>query len=141
MADLAYNRGLDELAAWASGTYRFLLLKGAGYIPDRDHDFVSELTPGSNEVTVAGYSRQTAGTKVRAVDYSSNRITYKCADPAFGVLAAGETVSGMVLYRFVTNDADSILIGYFDLVDTPTSGAAFPVVLNAVGVAYVNQGA
>lgn len=138
MADGAYNRGLDELATWTTGTFKFLLLKGSGYTFNKDHDFVADLTPGSNEVTVAGYSRQTAGTKTRTIDDTNDRITYDCADPSFGTLTAGETVSAMVLYREVTNDADSILVGYYDLVDTPTAGAPFPVTIGTNGVAYVD---
>lgn len=139
MADGIFNRGLDELAAFTGSTYKFLLLKGSGYTFNKDHDFVSDLTVGSNEVTVAGYSRQTAGTKSRTIDDTNDRITYDCADPAFGTLTAGETVSAMVLFRFVTNDSDSILIGYYDLTDTATNGTTFTVVIGANGVMYVDS--
>lgn len=138
MADGVYNRGLDEFAAFTSSTYKFLLLKGSGYTFNKDHDFVSDLTPGSNEVTVGGYTRQSAGTKTRTIDDSNDRITYDAADPAFGTLLAGETVSAMVLYRFVTVDGDSILMAYYDLTDTATNGTAFTVTLGANGVAYVD---
>lgn len=138
MADGLYNRGLDELAPFTTSTYRFLLLKGAGYTFNKDHDFVADLTPGSNEVTVAGYARPTAGTKTRTVDDTNDRITYDCADPNFGTTVAGETVSAMVFYRFVTNDADSILIGYYDLADTATSGVPFIVTVGTAGLVYVD---
>lgn len=140
MADGLYNRGLDEFKTWTTDTFRFLLLK-TGYTFNKDHDFVADLTPASFEITVAGYSRQTAGTKTRTIDDTNDRITYDCADPAFGTLTAGETVVAMVLYRFVTNDADSILIGYYDIADSATNGAAFTVVMGANGAAYVDQGA
>lgn len=141
MADLLYNRGADELATFTTSTYKFLLLKGSGYTPDRDHDYVADLTPASNEVTVGGYARVTASTKTRTIDDTLDRITYDCDDPAFGTLVAGETVSAMVLFRFVTNDADSILVAYYDLTDTATNGTAFTVQLSTAGVAYVDQGA
>jgi hypothetical protein len=139
MADIAFNRGLDELATWTSSTYRFLLLKGAGYTPDKNHDFVADLTPGTNEVAGAGYARVTAAGKTRTIDDTNDRITYDCDDPAFGSITTGETVTGMVLYRFVTNDADSILVGYYDLADTATNGAAFTPTLAATGAAWVDQ--
>lgn len=139
MADGIYNRGLDELAAFTTSTYKFLLLKGSGYTFNKDHDFVSDLTVASNEVTVAGYSRQTAGTKTRTIDDTLDRITYDAADPSFGTLTAGETVSAMVLYRFVTVDGDSILIGYYDLTDTATNGTAFAVVLATTGLLYTDS--
>lgn len=140
MADLIYNRGLDELGGgqWLTGVYKFLLLKGAGYVPNRDHDFVAGLTPGANELTVATYARVTATTKTRTIDDALDRITYDCDDPNFGDPVAGETITGMVLFRFVTNDADSILIGYFDVTDFPTDGTNYTQVLGALGVLYVD---
>ena len=140
MADLIYNRGLDELATWTSATYKFMLLKGSGYTPNKDHDFVTNLTPASNEVAGAGYTRQTVGTPTRTIDDTNDRITYDCADPAFGSIASGETVSAMVLYRQVSSDTDHILIAYFDITDTPTSGSAFSIVVDAQGLLYVDQG-
>lgn len=141
MADLIYNGGLDRLRDFTTGTFKFLLLKGSGYTPDKDHDFVAGLTPASNEVAGAGYSRQTAASKTRTVDDTNNRITYDCADLAFGSIASGETVTGMILYQEVTNDSDSVLIAYYDLTDTATTGAAFSVAIGAAGVAYADQGA
>lgn len=138
MADSVYNRGLDEMSTWTTNTFKFLLLKGSGYTFNKDHDFVADLTPASNEVTVSGYSRQTAATKSRTIDDTNDRITYDCDDPTFGTLVAGETVSAMVLYRFVTNDSDSILIGYYDLPDTATNGTTFSVVLSVSGAFYLD---
>lgn len=138
MADLMYDYGLDEGATWATNTFRFLLLKGSGYAPSKAHHFVSSLTPGSNEVTVSAYARQTAASKARTVDAVNHRIVYSCANPDFGVLAAGETVSAMVLFRFVTNDADSILIAYYDLTDFPTDGTDFLVQLGTTGAFYLD---
>ena len=62
MASSLYNTGLEKIL---DGTInldtpadvRCLLLK-SGYTFDPDHDFVSDLTPASNEITVSGYSRQ-----------------------------------------------------------------------------------
>ena len=139
MADIAYNAGLDVMSGFVAGTFRFLLLKN-GVGADPDLVYVDDLTPGTNEITVSGYSRQTAGTKSRTVDNTLNRITYDCDDPAFGTLVAGETVTGMVLYEFVTNDADSILVAYYDLTDAATAGTAFTVVLASTGCYYVDQG-
>lgn len=142
MADVAYNRGLDEFGGgqWAGSTFKFLLLKGSGYTVNKDHDFVADVTPASNETALAGYGRVTAGSKTRTIDDTNDRITYDCADPAFGSIAAGDTISAMVLFRFVTNDADSILVGYYDLPDTITNGTPFTPVLSASGVSYYDQG-
>lgn len=138
MADGIYNRGLDEMAAWGSSTYKFLLLKGSGYTFSKDHDFVADLTPGSNELSVAGYGRVTAASKTRTIDDSADRIKYDCDNPDFGTLTAGQTVTAMVLFRFVTNDADSILIGYYDLSDFPTDGTDYVVTISGDGVMYAD---
>lgn len=143
MANLIYNRGLDELSVWTTGTFKFLLLKGTGYTANRDNDYVSDLTPASNEVSSAGYSRQTAGTPTRTIDDTLDRITYDCTDPSFGTVTTGQTVTGMVLYRFVTVDADSPLVAYFDLSPGYDTAAFSPfvVAIAGTGVAYVDQAA
>lgn len=138
MTTTIYNAGLDVLGggSFVADTYRFLLLQGAGYTPNPDDVFVSALTPGSNEVSVAGYTRQTAGTKTRTIDNALDRITYDCADPSFGTLTAGQNVTGMVLYKFVTNDAASILVCYYPIGPVATAGVPFPVAIPSSGVAY-----
>lgn len=122
-----YNRGLDELGAafTSTGTYQCLLLKAAGYTYDPDHDFVSDLTPASNEVSAAGYSRQTLASKTRTINDTSNLILYGAADLSFGTIATGQSITGIVLYRFITNDAASILIGY-GVIDGRDSSATSP---------------
>lgn len=134
MADGLYTRDLDILSTWAAGTFQFLLLKGTGYTFNPDHDFVSDLTPASNEAAGVGYARVTAATKTRTVDDTNNWIAYDCDNPAFGSIAAGETITAMVLFRFVTNDAASPLIAYYDLGNVATDGAAFTPSLNATGL-------
>lgn len=139
MADLIYNRGLDELRDWQTASYKALLLKGSGYTPNKDHDYVANLTPASNETALAGYARVTLSGMVRTVDDTLDRVTYDCADLAFGSIAVGDTISAMVVYLFVTNDADSILVGYHDLVDTATDGAPFTYQVNAAGLYYIDN--
>jgi hypothetical protein len=134
MANGTYDYGLDELGAgqWSSGTFKFLLLKGSGYTFSRAHHFVSDLTPASNESAASGYGRVTAASKGRTVDTTNHQIKYTCTDPAFGTIAAGDVISAMALFRFVTNDSDSILIAYYDLTDATTNGTAWPVTLPTV---------
>jgi len=143
MATTVYNRGLDEMTAFTTSTYKVMLLKGTGYTVNRDHDWVSDLVPASNEVTVATYARQTLGGKSRTIDDTLDRITYDCTDPSFGApnLAAGETVTALVLFRFVTVDGDSPLICYYPISSVATSGIPFPITFDSTGVLYVDQGA
>lgn len=141
MATTVYNRGLDELRAFTTDTFEALLLNDAGYVPDKDHDYVADLTPGTNEISGAGYTRQTLGGKTRTIDDALNRITYDCSDLGFGSIAAGENVEAVVVYRLVTNDADSILIAYYPLGLIATTGLPFPVIISSAGLIYTDQGA
>lgn len=141
MATTVYNQGLDELRDFTTDTFQALLLNDAGYVVDKDHDYVADLTPGTNEIAGAGYSRQTLSTKTRTVDDANDRITYDCDDFDFGGIVVGETVTAMVVYRFVTNDADSILIAHYSLGTIATTGLPFPVLVNASGLLYTDQGA
>jgi len=138
MATIVYNRGLDELRDFTTDTFRALLLDNT-YTPDKDDDFVSDLT---GELVGAGYSRQTLATKTRTVDNAQDRITYDAANPDFGSIVIGETAQYMVVYRFVTNDADSLLVVSFDLGGIPTNGAPFVVQFDPTdGMLYTDQGA
>lgn len=138
MPDLIYTRGLDELRDWQTDTYKALLLKGSGYAPSKAHDYVADLTVATNETALAGYARVTLAGAVRTIDDTNNRIVYDCNDIAFGTIAAGDTITAMVVYKFVTSDADSILIGYHDLVDTATDGLAFTYQVHPSGLYYLD---
>lgn len=132
MASDLYDNGLDLLATWTTDTEKALLVTNA-YVFSAAHHFVSDIT---NELTVGGYTRQTLGSKTRTVDGTNHLIGYTAANPAFGTLTAGETIGGMVVYKFVTVDADSILIGFIDLTDTATSGVAISVSPGTNGFFY-----
>lgn len=139
MADVAFTSGLDLWSGFTSDTVKALLVQSTYTAANRDHVYVDDIVPATYEVSVVGYSRPTLGTKTRTVDTTLDRITYTCADPAFGSLTAGQTVGGMIVYKFVTNDADSLLLGYYDFTDTATAGAAFTVNISTSGLYYVDQ--
>lgn len=139
-----YNIGLDALAAWETATYHWLLCTDGTFNADLNTvaDLLGGATPMIAEATVSGYARVAASTKVRVVDDTNNRISYTAADPDFGTLAAGEDITGVVLYRLVTNDADSIPIGYATLTPTPSDALdPFTVVIVGGVVAYIDQAA
>jgi hypothetical protein len=141
MATTVFNRGLDVLNPWTSGTFRALLLQGAIYVPNKDDDYVATAVAAAAEVVGAGYTRQVLAGKTRTIDDTLDRITYDCSDFGFGNIAAGENVDSLVLYLFVTNDADSILIAHYTLGTIATTGNAFPVVVGSAGMIYTDQGA
>lgn len=133
-----YNVGLDALADWASETYNWLLLKSGSF--DADADTVAGVLGTADEVTVSGYARVAASTKARTVNDTSNRISYTAANPNWGTLSAGETVTAALLVRLVTTDADSIPVGWATLDPTATE-ALDPFTITIVGgvVAYIDQ--
>lgn len=139
MATTVYNIGLDELRDFTTDTIRAMLLDNT-YTPDKDHDFVADVVAA--ELAGAGYARETLTTKARTVSDANDRIEYTADDPDFGAVAVGETAQYMVVYKFVTNDADSILLSCFDLGGVPTNGASFVVQWDVTdGFTYTDQGA
>lgn len=116
-----FNAGLDQLKDIATGDFRWMLLRGNGYTFNKDHAIVSALAPGTNEVTASGYSRQTLTGGARTVDATNDRITYVADDPSFGTIAAGQTVTAVVLYRHITMDTDSIPVAYYAITGTATN--------------------
>lgn len=108
-----YNRGkfiiMDGSLDWVSDTIQALLVDST-YVYDPDHNFVADI---SGELTDGSYSRQTLGNKGVTED-DTNDEAVMTADPVdFGALT-NETPAGIVLFKFVTNDADSPLISFSD---------------------------
>lgn len=110
------HRRLTNAADIVAGTLRCLLLRSTGtYNYDPDHDFVADLfSNGAVEITVASYLRQTLGGKNISLDDANDRTVLDFSDLAFGNLEAGQTVSALVFYEFITNDAASPLIYHID---------------------------
>lgn len=108
-----YNRGKFIIANasldWVNDTIRALLVD-ASYTYDADHNFVSDI---SGELTDASYARQTLSSKAVSEDDTNDEATLE-ADPVdFGALD-NETPEGIVIFKEVTNDADSPLISFSD---------------------------
>ena len=108
-----YNRGkfiiMDGSLDWVSDTIQALLVDST-YVYDPDHNFVADI---SGELTDGSYSRQTLGNKGVTED-DTNDEAVMTADPVdFGALT-NETPAGIVLFKFVTNDAHSPLISFSD---------------------------
>ena len=106
-----------------SATIKCLLLKSSAPAFNPDHNFVADLVPGTNEITGGGYLRQTLGSKTFVQDDPNDRAEARNNELTFLTVAAGQTIGAAVVYREVTTDADSVLVGYYDLPDTPTDGS------------------
>lgn len=105
---MIYNNGLDVLARIATADLRWLLLQGSGYVFNADHDTLTNLSLGSNEVSVSGYARVAMSGEARTVVDASDRIDYTADNPDFGTLASGQVITAAVLYEHITNDAASV---------------------------------
>lgn len=100
---------------------RLLLLKSGG--PTATTNVVADLTPGTNELTVAGYARQTLANTIITEDDTNNFAYLDADDTVFTGLATGETITWAVLFEFITNDAGSFVYAGYDVTDTPTNGS------------------
>lgn len=103
---------------------------------DQDVQFVGSIGT-LDEMNGANYARQALGSEVVNEDAANNRAEFDAADTVFTNLGAGtRNVAGMVLYRHVTNDADSPLIAYIDTGGFPytANGATLTVQWNAEGI-------
>lgn len=141
MALEIFNVGLDALADWGTADYEWALLTAGSF--DADAATVATFLAGSpTEVTggVTGYTREAVSTKARSVDDSLNQITYSASDPSFGSLTGTpETVTAALLIRVVTDDTDSLPIGFATLTPTSTDAAdPFGITITDSIVAYVD---
>src|SRR4051812_16493792 len=122
MASFVYQAGatkaLDGTFTYLSSTVKALLLKGSGYTANKDHDTLTDLSLGSNEVTVSGYSRKTLASKTITTDDTNDRTVLDAADLSWTSLATGETVSALVIYFDPgTGDGNCVPLVYIDLTD------------------------
>lgn len=121
-----FNRGKLQLGeqAFSGEDFRILLLRtGTAYSYDPDDNFVADvLTGGVLEISVSGYSRQVLANVTVTEDDANDRVNYAADAPQFASLASGQTIDAAIVFVQVTNDADSYLVSYYNLVDTPTNG-------------------
>jgi hypothetical protein len=93
----------------------------------------------AQEVAPSGYARQTLASKTATEDDTNHRVILSCGNIAFGALGIGATISVLVVYREITNDADSVVFVEDDVTNTPTNGGTLTYVPNADGICYVQQ--
>ena len=119
MANALYGKGREKFLSgsisWSTDNIRVALVDTASYTVAIDtHEFLSDV-PGGARVATSG-------------NLTSKTVTLGVADAAnvtFGTVS-GASVEAIVIYKFVTNDADSPLIAYIDsatnLPITPNGG-------------------
>jgi hypothetical protein len=134
MASFTTNRGSLDLQSnvivWASDTMKARLV-ASSFTPDKDNTVMTGYTTIGTD--------QTLGSKTRTEDTTNDRIVYDAADPTWTAVTIGSTVGWVVVYKFVTNDADSVPLFVLDVTDTPTNGGDISVSFSANGIGYTQQ--
>jgi|SRR5688572_3980037 len=104
---------------------------------DQDAEFIASITT-LDQMDGANYTAGGVALASEAVneDAANNRAEFDAADTVFANLGAGtRNVAGIVLYRFVTNNADSPVIAYIDSGFPYTAnGATLTIQWNAEGI-------
>lgn len=139
MASFLFNTGNEAIQNqslnWVTGDVRVLLLKSG--TPDKDNDFVSDLTPGTNELSVVGYARVACTSEAITRDDTNDWVKFVVANVAFAALTAGQTITWAIFYKHNAADAAAQLICAIDVVDTATNGGTVTLTISADGVFYI----
>lgn len=102
--------------------------------------FVNDITT-LNESTDTGYSRQTlTGKSSQTPDDTLDRGVLDANNPVFALNGngLGTNYVGIVLYKHVTNDADSPVLAYIDFTtDVPVGASQITVPFASTGIAYL----
>lgn len=140
MASVVYNRGkllmLNGGVDFDTDDIRVLLVTST-YAVNADHDFVSDIT---NELSGGNYVRKALAGEVVTLDDANDRAFFDATDPVWTALqAAAGTPAAMVVFKFVTNDADSPLLAYCELTAPPVpNGGDYTININAGGLLRVS---
>lgn len=112
MANVMYNAAKGKDLAWTSGDWRVLLTTSA-YSPDIDADeFVADV---ANELSGTGYVRKALASKSVNIDTAADLAEFIAGALTWEGLDTGSTPAKAVVFKQVTNDADSWLLCCVDL--------------------------
>tara|TARA_E500000178_G_scaffold328493_1_gene358525 strand:+ start:412 stop:837 length:426 start_codon:yes stop_codon:yes gene_type:complete len=134
-----YNPGLLKLL---NGTIDFdtdtikLLLVDTNHTFTKSHEFVSDIV--ANEASGTGYSRKTLANADILEDFANDRVKFDADDISYTALDAG-TIASAIIYKEVTNDADSPLIADVDFTDLVTNGSDVDLRVNADGFFFITN--
>lgn len=142
MASFVYTEAKEQLLQGlldfdAPNDFRILLLmSNTTADTEEDVSFVDEITT-LDECDGANYARKSLASDAVSKDTTNNRGEYDAADISWTALGAGTRSNvAMQLIKHVTNDADSIPIGYIDTGGFPFAGNGgdVSVTWNAEGI-------
>lgn len=136
MASFVHNSGAAGLSSGGGITYASDTIKA--------RLVASSVTPNKDDAVMTGYTAigtdQTLGTKSKSTDTANDRIVFTAAALTWTAVAGGSTVGYVTIYKFVTNDADSIPIATIDVADTATNGGNLTLTADGTnGFFYTQQ--
>jgi len=152
LANIIYTKFFERLTTGnldfddAGTVVRCMLERStSSYSPNKDHDFVSDLT-SIVEVSVTSYARVTVGSKAVNIDDANDRVELDCADISFGALESGQTVEAIILYLQTGGDdssaTDDPLICYIDTatgLPAVLGGGTFTITIDSEGLIQFAQ--
>lgn len=102
---------------------------------EKNADVIDDFTT-LDEMNGANYVRKALASEATSEDATNNRFEFDAADVAFTSLGAGtRSVAGVLLYKHVTNDTDSIPIAYWpEGFPYAASGNTLNINFNAQGI-------
>ena len=146
MASLAYTpaktklaSGEIDLAAGGDDIRVILVMSNTTADTEEDKDFVGDLTT-LDQYDGANESRKALANEAVNEDAANDRAEFDADDITWTALGVGTRQAvGMVVFKFVTNDADSPLIAYIDTGGFPFDGNGGDVTItwNAQGILQV----
>lgn len=122
---------------YPSDTIRALLVD-ATFNGDANDEFVGDVGV-LGELSGTGYSRKDLGSKTNNIDTPNARAEWDAADLSWTGIDAG-TAAGLLLLKFVTNDADSPILAFIDTGGFPvtTNGGDLGVQWNTEGILHIS---
>jgi hypothetical protein len=142
MADLVYTPAkkkiLDgEIDFGANDIRVALLMANTTGDTDEDAEFISNIGT-LDEMDGGNYARVAMAGEIVNVDTANNRAEFDANDTVFPLLGIGtRQVAGILIYKHVTNDSNSIAIAWIDSPPTfplNANGRDWRITWNAQGV-------
>lgn len=149
MASRVYNAALKAIVDGtidlnSSDIRAALLMTNTTADTDNDADvFVGDLTT-LDECDATGYARQALASEAVNIDDTNDRAEFDATDVSFTGLSGNATraIQGVLLYKHVTNDADSPLLAFIDFTsDIPATATQIDIPWNAEGILQIAQAA
>ena len=134
MANEMFIRGSLDWPDLDNTNFRWMLLDDNAAPDCTTDEFVADVS--ADELTDPSYGRVTLTGSAITYDVAECSVFFDASNPTFAALAGGENVKWLVLFRQVTNDADSRLMMAYEMAYT-TDGSDFTPKINSRGLAVL----